>query len=88
MAGNLSDFQDLSETRYFGTGTAMIENAEQMLLAQQAVANPKNILLEARTVHSSRDYARLAEPVLLEIQQREQEILEFLSGAFEKRVMS
>jgi hypothetical protein len=36
-------------------------------------------LLEARKVHSRQDYARMAEPILLEVQQREQEILEYLS---------
>jgi hypothetical protein len=51
-----------------------------MLTAQQCVANLRNILVEARKVHSSQDYARLSQPILLEIQQREQEILEYLSG--------
>ena len=34
------------------------------------------------------DYLRLAEPILLEVQQREQEILEYLSGGFEQLVAS
>ena len=58
----------------------MITSDEQMLLAQQNVANLKQILLQARKVHSPQDYSRLAEPILLEIQGREQEILDFLSG--------
>jgi hypothetical protein len=33
--------------------------------------------VDARKVHSRQDYARLAEPILLEVQQREQEILEY-----------
>jgi hypothetical protein len=37
-------------------------------------------LLAARKVHSGRDYARLSEPILLELQQREQEILEYLTS--------
>jgi hypothetical protein len=41
--------------------------------------NLRRILLEARKVHSRQDYARMAEPILLEVQQREQEILEYLS---------
>ncbi len=57
----------------------MIQTDEQMLLAQECVANPRRILLEARKVHSQQDYARMAEPILLEVQQREQEILEYLS---------
>jgi hypothetical protein len=40
--------------------------------------------LEARKVHSRSDYTRMAEPILLEIQQREQEILEYLSGDLEQ----
>jgi len=58
----------------------MITTDEQMLLAQQNVANLRKILLQARKAHSPQDYCRLAEPILLEIQRREQEILDFLSG--------
>jgi len=50
-----------------------------MLLGQECVANLRRILLEARKVHSRQDYARMAEPILLEVQQRQQEILEYLS---------
>jgi hypothetical protein len=59
-----------------------------MLLAEQRVANLKKVLLQARKVHSPQDYARLSEPILLEIRQREQEIIEFLSSGFEERVAS
>ena len=59
-----------------------------MLLAQQCVANLRMVLLEARKVHSPEDYLRLAEPVLLELQQREQEILAYLSAGVEQRVAS
>ena len=62
----------------------MIETDDQMLLAQQCVANLRRILLEARKVHSRLDYTRMAEPMLLEIQQREQEILEYLSRELEQ----
>jgi hypothetical protein len=58
----------------------VIQSDDQMLAAQQCVTNLRRILLEARKVHSSQDYLRLAEPILLEVQQREQEILEYLSG--------
>lgn len=64
----------------------MIRTDDQMLLAQQCVGNLRRILLEARKVHSRQDYARMAEPILLEVQQREQEILEYLSGDLEQRV--
>lgn len=66
----------------------MIETDDQMLIAQQCVANLRKVLLEARKVHSPEGYMRLAEPILLEVQQREQEILEYLSGGIEQRVAS
>lgn len=51
-----------------------------MLLAQQCIANLLRILLGARKVHSRRDYVRMSEPVLLEIQEREQDIVEYLTS--------
>jgi len=55
-----------------------------MLLAQQCIGNLIRILLEARKVHSRQDYTRMAEPILLEVQQREQDIIEYLSGGLEE----
>ena len=66
----------------------MIETDDQMLIAQQCVGNLRRILLQARKVHSQQDYTRMAEPILLEIQQREQEILEYLSGDLEQPIAS
>ena len=66
----------------------MIQTDDQMLLAQQCIANLRRILLEARKVHSPQDYARMAEPILLEVQEREQEILEYLSGDLEQPLAS
>ena len=57
----------------------MIRTDDQMLLAQECVGNLRRILLEARKVHTQQDYARIAAPILLEVQQREHEILEYLS---------
>ena len=57
----------------------MIQTDDQMLLAQQCISNLRRVLLEARKVHSPQDYLRMAEPILLEVQQREQEILEYLT---------
>ena len=62
----------------------MIQTDDQMLLAQQCIGNLRRILLEARKVHSRQDYARMAQPILLEIQQREQDILEYLSAEMEQ----
>ena len=66
----------------------MIQTDDQMLLAQQHVGNLRRILMEARKVHSREDYTRMAEPILLEIQQREQQILEYLSGDLEQPIAS
>ena len=66
----------------------MIQTDDQMLLAQQCVGNLRRVLLEARRVHSQQDYTRMAEPVLLEIQQREHEILEYLSRDLEQPIAS
>jgi hypothetical protein len=76
------------KTRYRGTGATVIQSDDQMLLAQQCVANLRRILLEARKVHSRQDYARMAESILLEVQQREREILEYLSSELEQPVSS
>jgi hypothetical protein len=59
-----------------------------VLLAQEYVANLGRILLEAPKVRSRQDYARMAGPVLLEVQQRGQEILEHLSRDLEHPVVS
>ena len=64
----------------------MIQTDGQMLLAQQCIGNLRRVLLEARRAHSRQDYARLAEPILVEIQAREQEILEYLSRDLEQLV--
>jgi hypothetical protein len=66
----------------------MIQTDDQMLLAQQSVGNLRRILLEARKVHSPQDYTRMAEPILLEIQQREQEIFEYLSRDLKQPIAS
>jgi hypothetical protein len=66
----------------------VIQTDDQMLIAQQCVANLRRILLESRKVHSRIDYARMAEPILLEIQQRDQEILEYLSRDLEQSLAS
>jgi hypothetical protein len=76
----------LSKTRHCGTGVGVIQTDDQMLLAQQCIGNLRRILLGARKVHSRQDYARMAEPILLEVQQREQEILECLSRDLEQPI--
>jgi len=57
----------------------MIENDDQLRAAQESIANLQKVLLGARKVHNPQEYRLLSEPILLELQQREQEILEYLS---------
>lgn len=57
----------------------MIENDQQLKAAQKSVENLQQVLVAARKVHSQEDYRLMSEPILLELQRREQEILEYLS---------
>jgi len=66
----------------------MIQSDDQMMLAQQCLGNLRRVLQEARKVHSQKDYTRMAEPILLEIQQREHEILEYLGRDLEQPLAS
>ena len=59
----------------------MIESDEQLVIAQQGVQNLQLILVEARKIHPAREYKAMSAPILLELQQREQEILLYLSEA-------
>ena len=52
---------------------------DQLGLAQEAVRNLQQVLSAARKAHSSSEYRKMAEPILLELQRREQEILEYFS---------
>ncbi len=57
----------------------MIKNDEQFKKAKEAVRNLETILEKARKVHSPAEYKAMSEPILLEIQQRENEIIRYLS---------
>lgn len=57
----------------------MIENDDQLKAVQKAVENLQHVLLAARKVHSQQEYRLMSAPILLELQQREQEILAYLS---------
>lgn len=57
----------------------MIISDEELLIAQKAVENLQKILLEARKIHSKVEYRAMSAPILLEIQQREQDIFDYLS---------
>jgi len=66
----------------------VIQTDDQMLIAQECIGNLRRVLLEARKAHSPQDYMRMAEPILLEVQQREQEILEYLTRDLEQPLAS
>ena len=57
----------------------MIKNDEQLEKAKEAVRNLEVILEKARKVHSPLEYKAMSEPILLEIQQRDNEIIRYLS---------
>jgi hypothetical protein len=57
----------------------VINDDEQFAVAQSAVQNLQQVLLAARKVHSRTEYRLMSEPILMELQNREQELLEYLS---------
>jgi len=59
----------------------MILNDEQLIKSQQAISNLQRILMKARKVHNPKEYRVMSVPILLEIQQREQDIIDYLSKA-------
>ena len=59
----------------------MIKNDEQLKKAKEAIRNLELILEKARKVHNPSEYKAMSEPILMELQQRENEILQYLSTA-------
>jgi hypothetical protein len=57
----------------------MISNDEELHQAETAVQKLWRFLAQARQTHARVDYERLAAPYLLQIQDRQQEILAYLS---------
>jgi hypothetical protein len=66
----------------------MIINDQQRQVAQAAIENLQRVLLAARKVHSPHEYRLMSAPILLELQQREQEILAYLSQTEPETVRS
>ena len=58
----------------------MIDNDLQLHQAQADIQKLWRFLESARQTHSSMDYERLAAPYLLQIQERQQEVLIYLSA--------
>ena len=57
----------------------MIETAEQFERAEEAISKVKRFLLAARRTHTAEAYAAMAAPILRELQDREREVLLYLS---------
>jgi hypothetical protein len=57
----------------------MIETAEQFERAEEAISKIKRFLLAARRTHTAQAYAALSAPILRELQDREREVLLYLS---------
>jgi hypothetical protein len=57
----------------------MIETSEQYERAEEAVTKLKRFLLAARRTHTTEAYTALSAPMLRELQDRERDILIYLS---------
>jgi hypothetical protein len=57
----------------------MIQNDTQLHQAQADIQKLWKFLERSRETHTSVDYERLASPYLLQIQERQQEVLDYLS---------
>jgi hypothetical protein len=59
----------------------MIETMEQFERAEEAITKMKRFLLAARRTHSAEAYEALAAPILCGLQERQHDILAYLSQA-------
>ena len=57
----------------------MIETIEQFERAEEVVTKMKRFLLAARRTHTPEAYAALSAPILRELQERERDVLLYLS---------
>ncbi len=57
----------------------MIETTEQFERAEEAITKIKRFLLATRRTHTSQAYAALSAPILRELQDRERDVLLYLS---------
>jgi hypothetical protein len=56
----------------------MIRSDEELRIAQECIANLERVLAEARRSHTPAQYQSLSAPILLELQQRHEEIVGYL----------
>jgi hypothetical protein len=59
----------------------MIDTLEQFERAEEAIAKMKRFLLVARRTHTAEAYTALSAPILRELQERERDVLAYLSQA-------
>lgn len=59
----------------------MIRNDKDLRRAQENIRKLEDFLAAARRAHLPAEYRRLAEPFLLELQERQREVLEYLNQA-------
>jgi len=57
----------------------MIDTLEQFEQAEEAIAKMKRFLLAVRRTHTPEAYSALSAPILRELQERERDILIYLS---------
>lgn len=61
----------------------MVRTDDELTAAQAAVSNLEKLLVQARQAHTPAQYDLLSKPLLLELQQRQREIVEYLIGGGE-----
>ena len=61
----------------------MIHNEKELQLSQKAIENLIFILTQAKKTHSADDYRVLSAPILIELQQRQDEVIDYLAQASE-----
>ena len=59
--------------------SAVIRNENELRAAQDNLRKLEQVLIAARQSHTSEDYPRMAEPFLLEMQERRREILTYMA---------
>ena len=57
----------------------MMHNEKDLWLAQKAIENLISILIQAKKTHSADDYRVLSAPILIELQQRQDEVVAYLA---------
>lgn len=59
----------------------MIRNDAELELAQDAINKIQRMLVEARRTHSPEEYRLMSAPFLLELQERQHEVIQYLALA-------